>query len=417
MKTHKLFSRDFTMVVIGQIISLFGNAVLRFALPLYLLNETRSAALFGVVSACSFIPMIILSPIGGIVADRVNKRNIMVVLDFCTAALALVYTLLVGKIDLTALTIVTLIILYGIQGAYSPSVQASIPALVSDEQLIPANSVITLVNSLSSLIGPVIGGAVFGFWGIKPVLEMGVICFFVSAVMEIFIHIPFEKKQGGKGILATVKSDMADSVNFVRTQKPIIFKISIYVAMLNLLLSALIIIGMPVIITQKLGFSQQTGNQLYGICEGALAAGGLLGGILAGVLAKKIHIENSAVLLFAGSILVLPIAFALLFSLSPMISYMVILLCCFFIMIFSTVFSIQMLAYVQLVTPPDLIGKIMALVITVSMCATPLGQAMYGGLFEVMSDKLYIIFFFTSAVSCVVALFSKKAFLAIAKDE
>lgn len=193
------------MVVIGQIISLLGNAVLRFALPLYLLNETRSAALFGVVSACSFIPMIILSPSGGIVADRVNKRNIMVVLDFCTAAIALIYTLLVGKIDLTALTIATLILLYGIQGAYSPSVQASIPALVSDEQLIPANSVITLVNSLSSLIGPVIGGAVFGFWGIKPVLEMGIICFFASAVMEIFIHIPFEKKQNSKGILATVK--------------------------------------------------------------------------------------------------------------------------------------------------------------------------------------------------------------------
>ncbi|MDD3368175.1 MAG: hypothetical protein PHP50_04690 [Lachnospiraceae bacterium] len=57
------------MVVIGQIISLFENAVLRFALPLYLLNQTHSAALFGMVSACSFIPMIMLPPIGGIVAD------------------------------------------------------------------------------------------------------------------------------------------------------------------------------------------------------------------------------------------------------------------------------------------------------------------------------------------------------------
>lgn len=414
MKTQKLFSRDFTMVVIGQIISLFGNAVLRFALPLYLLNQTQSAALFGVVSACSFIPMIVLSPIGGIVADRVNKRNIMVVLDFCTAALALVYTLLVGKIDLTALTIATLILLYGIQGAYSPSVQASIPALVSDEQLIPANSVITLVNSLSSLIGPVIGGAVFGFWGIKPVLEMGIICFFASAAMEIFIHIPFEKKQGGKGILATVKGDMANSVNFIRTQKPVIFKIGIYVAMINLLLSALLIIGLPVIITQKLGFSQQMGNQLYGICEGALAAGGLLGGILAGVLSKRLRLESSYILLFAGSILILPIAFALLFSFSSIFSYFIILVCCFLIMAFSTIFSIQMLAYVQLVTPPDLVGKIMALMMTVSMCAAPLGQAMYGGLFEIMSDKLYLIFFFAAAASCAVALFSRKAFSAIA---
>ena len=81
----KLFRRDFTMVVIGQIISLFGNNILRYALPLYLLNKTGSAALYGMVVALSFLPMVILSPVGGIIADRVNKRNIMVCLDFCTA--------------------------------------------------------------------------------------------------------------------------------------------------------------------------------------------------------------------------------------------------------------------------------------------------------------------------------------------
>ncbi len=74
---QQVFSRDFTLVVIGQIISLFGNAILHFALPLYLLRETGSSALFGVVTACSFLPMVILSPVGGAVADRVNKRSMM----------------------------------------------------------------------------------------------------------------------------------------------------------------------------------------------------------------------------------------------------------------------------------------------------------------------------------------------------
>lgn len=87
MEKQKLFQRDFTMVVIGQIISLFGNGILRFALPLYLLRETGSSSLFGIVTACSFIPMVIFSLFGGVVADRVNKRNIMVVLDFSTAFL------------------------------------------------------------------------------------------------------------------------------------------------------------------------------------------------------------------------------------------------------------------------------------------------------------------------------------------
>ena len=86
-----IFRRDFTLVVIGQIISLFGNAILRFALPLYLLRATGSSALFGMVTAASFLPMIVLSLLGGVLADRVNKRNILVALDFSTAALIAVF--------------------------------------------------------------------------------------------------------------------------------------------------------------------------------------------------------------------------------------------------------------------------------------------------------------------------------------
>ena len=93
----KLFRRDFTLVVIGQIISLFGNAILRFALPLYLLRETGSSTLFGVVTACSFAPMVILSMVGGVLADRVNKRDIMVGLDFSTAAIIMLFYFSLGK--------------------------------------------------------------------------------------------------------------------------------------------------------------------------------------------------------------------------------------------------------------------------------------------------------------------------------
>ena len=88
-----LFRRDFTLVVIGQIISLFGNAVVRFVLPLYLLRQTGSPALFGAVGAAAFIPAVLCSPVGGVVADRVNKRNIMVALDFSTACLILAFAL------------------------------------------------------------------------------------------------------------------------------------------------------------------------------------------------------------------------------------------------------------------------------------------------------------------------------------
>lgn len=143
---QKLISKDFMLVVIGQIISLFGNAAIRFALPLYLLNQTGSSVLYGTVTACALIPAILLSPIGGIVADRVNKRNVMVVLDFFTAAVILVFSLLMDGVNLVVLLTITMMLLYGIAGAYQPSVQASIPALVSPEHFVAANSIINMIS-------------------------------------------------------------------------------------------------------------------------------------------------------------------------------------------------------------------------------------------------------------------------------
>ena len=149
----KLFTKDFTLVVIGQIISLFGNAAVRFALPLYLLNLTGSSALYGTVTACAFIPSILLSPVGGMIADRVNKRNIMVVLDFLTSALILGFLFFMQEINIVLLITVTLMLLYGIAGTYQPSVQASIPDLTDQENFMVANSVINTINSFFFLDG------------------------------------------------------------------------------------------------------------------------------------------------------------------------------------------------------------------------------------------------------------------------
>ena len=221
---QKLFSRDFTLVVIGQIISLFGNAIIRFALPLYLLNLTGSSALYGTVTACAFIPAILLSPIGGIVADRVNKRNIMVILDFFTAAVILAFSLLMNGANLVVLLTITLMLLYGIAGAYQPSVQASIPALVGQNRFMEANSVINTVSSFASLTGPVLGGILYSACGLKPVLLVCMVCFTLSAVMEIFIKIPFQKQDLKGGVWKTAKADFAESIRFIRRDKAVIGK-------------------------------------------------------------------------------------------------------------------------------------------------------------------------------------------------
>ena len=72
----KAFNRNFILMIIGQIISLFGNAILRFSLSLYVLQVTGSASIFATILAVSILPTILLSPFGGILADRVSRRSI-----------------------------------------------------------------------------------------------------------------------------------------------------------------------------------------------------------------------------------------------------------------------------------------------------------------------------------------------------
>lgn len=407
---QKLFSKDFTLVVIGQIISLFGNATLRFALPLYLLNLTGSSAQYGTVMACAFIPSILLSPVGGIVADRVNKRNVMVILDFFTAAVILVFFLLMDGGNIVGLLTATLMLLYGIAGAYQPSVQASIPALVAPGNIMAANSMINTISSFSSLTGPVLGGILYSAYGIKPVLWVCMVCFVLSAVMEIFIQIPFQKPASEGSIWKIVKADMTESIRFIRREKPVIGKTLLVVCGINLFLSAMIIVALPYLVTEVFALEASQANRLYGYAQGALAAGGLAGGIGAGIFARKLSVQKAGSLITASALCVFPIAAVLILFPSGMVNYLVLTVCCFIIMILSTVFTVQMMSFMQAETPRNLIGKVIALALTIAMCAQPLGNALYGVLFEICEGREYAVVLFSGAVSLVIAVRAGSAF-------
>ena len=374
---QKLFSKDFMLVIIGQIISLFGNATIRFALPLYLLNLTGSSALYGTVTACAFIPAILLSPIGGIVADRINKRNIMVILDFFTATVILAFSLLINEVNLILLLTITLMLLYGIASAYQPSVQASIPALVNQDNFMVANSIINTISSFASLIGPVLGGVLYSAYG---------------------------------SIWKIAKTDFTESIRFIRKEKPVIGKTLLVIYGINLFLSAMIIVALPYLVTEVLNLEASQANKLYGFAEGALAAGGLIGGISAGIFANKLSIHKSGNLVIACAICVFPISAALILFSSGMINYIVITLCCFFIMIFSTIFTVQMMSFIQTETPQNLIGKVIAVILTVSMCAQPLGNALYGILFEICRGYEYTVVLFSGIISLIIAISTRNIF-------
>ncbi len=403
-KQAPLFRRDFTLVVIGQIISLFGNAILRFALPLYLLRQTGSPALFGAVGAAAFIPAVLCAPIGGVAADRVNKRNVMVLLDFSTAGLILAFALLLGRAPLVPLMVVCLMLLYGIAGAYQPAVQASIPLLAPLEQLTRANAVINMVDTLAALLGPVIGGVLFGAFGIRPILWVGMGCFFLSAVMELFIHIPHSPRTPEGGVLSTVRRDLGESWHFIRREKPVFLSVMLVLALFNLVLSAALVVGIPVAVVQTLGMS----DSRLGITQGAMGLGGLFGGVLTALLGPRLRLRRGGVVLLAASLTAAGMGAALLPGVPPILGWWGVTAMSFAVMVLSTLLVVVLSAAVQGRTPPELLGKVMAFIMAVSNCASPLGQAVYGALFEVCPS--WAVLLGAAGAAALAALYSRRVF-------
>ena len=378
----------FWALAAAQTVSLFGNAVLRFALPLHVLGVTGSSAAMGVVTACAWVPYIALAPIGGVAADRIRKRLIMAALDAVMAAVCAAYLLLSGTADVVGLAVAALVALYAVQSIYQPTVQASVPALVGRAAIQRGTAVVSQVSMLSSLVGPVLGGLLFGLFGIGPVVAVSGALFAASAVLvAAAVRVPFTPLPRDAGIVRTAAEDLAAALRFLHEGRPVIFRMIMLATAFNLVLSSFVVIGAPVVVTQVLGLSAQ----LMGFAEGALALGGLAGGIAAGALAGRLGLSSSPAVLAAGSLAMLLVAAACALPLPSMGSYALVVAGLFLTMACCTLFSVQAVSFVQGETPKDLIGKVMALVMALANCATPVGALAYGWLLDAFRGGVPIV--------------------------
>ncbi|MCL2054237.1 MAG: MFS transporter [Oscillospiraceae bacterium] len=390
---NKLFRRDFSLVVAGQIISILGSAVLRFALNLYILDMTGRADIFGILIAISAIPAILFTPLGGAIADRFNRRNLMVIFDFSASAVVIVLLILLilqggGYLPVVVIG-VFLVVLSMISSMYQPAVQASVPVLVCEEKLASGNGIVTGVGALSGLLGPVLGGVLYGIVGLNALVTASCAAFFLSAVMEMFIRMPFAKPGRDKSMALTIIDDMKLGLRYVVREKPTILKLIILAAALNLFMSPLFIVGVPYILRITLNSSEG----MYGIGMGILELSSIIGAILTGAVTKKLRLSDIYRLLLVASVLILPIAL----SVTPVIlgfgywqSFAMMIFFSALVTALATMLSVFVITVVQKVTPNEILGKVMGIIMAVAGCAAPLGMALYGFAFEQFSNAIYI---------------------------
>lgn len=403
---QKLFTRNFTFLILGQVSSLIGNYTLKFALSMYVLEQTGSASIFAGLLALSLLPTILLSPFGGILADRADRRNIMVALD-TLSGLSVIIAAFILPLGQEIIVIGALLVVLSILGAFeSPTVQACVPQMLSGDNIIKGNAVVNQVASIASLITPFWGSIFYTAFGIQPVFYAAAACFFITALLECFIRLTYNNPGYKMKISTVIRGDLSESMRFLRREQPNILKLLLLAALVSLFVAGTAVVGFPYLVRTVLGLSAEH----YGMAESAMGIASVLGSLLVAVLSAKLRPRYMSIVFVAVGFCLIPCGIAFLLPAGVFARYIILLLLFCACQLGCSFFSTYAISVIQERTPEHLMGKVMSYVFTLSMCAQPIGQIVYGALFDQFTHSVYWVLIPSGIIVCVIGMASTKFF-------
>lgn len=406
-------NKNFIIIVIGQIISLFGNAIQRFSMSLYLLEFTGSTAAFARILAISTIPYIIFAPIAGRLSDNINRKKIMVYLDLICSAVIGVYAFILLKGHDHELIVGTVMFILSICATlYGPAVTSSIPQIVEEEKLTSANGVINQVGSIVNFAGPILAGVVYGLLGIKAIVIINAISFLISAIMEMFLNIPDVTKEDVESIdnekvisMKFVKQscvDMKESFIYLKNEKKVILGIIASYALCNIFLVPILSIVAPYFINVFLGLP----SEIFGIVEAVCVLGMILGGFIISVKPnmfsiKKVHYTYLPMI--GGVIIIATLGFL---KLNPYVLASIFAFGGLVIMLSVALSNVLTLTFIQKQIPGNMLGRVSAFSTAIATISVAPGQLLFGQVID-MGIPLGVILIITAIFNIGLMLFIK----------
>lgn len=408
----KALNKNFVFLIIGQVLSMFGTVLLKFTVSLLILDLTSSAALFGTITAISCLPPIFLSPIGGIIADRNNKRNLMIALDGLYGIMAVLLVLSLSFSNVLVLISIIMVGLAVVSSFETPAVQSSIPLIQGKDHLIQSNAIVSQINMLANLIGPLLAGLLYSAVGKSDLQDVRIIflgcasCFFSAAILEMFIKIPTITLTPINSPLQAVKKDLGEGFYFLTSKQVYVFKAILLNAAFVLLIQPLITTGAPFIIRVVLNL----GSVLNGLSQVAMGVAGLIGGIIAGIIVNKFKTDKTYRLFWIMGMSISAFGSALLFNLATNLTYAIFVIISIIIFISASIAGIFIMSAIQQNVPDDILGRVMSFYSAIVSAALPIGILLYGYLYEKFINYLPGIMFLTSIAIFVVGYIGKKIY-------
>lgn len=301
--------RNLVLFSAGKSVSMFASSIYSFAIGLYVLNLTGSALNYATTIMLHILPMILVSPIAGVMADKIQKRNLIVGMDVANGFLFLALLIISSKggLSLSAIYLTT-ILLSVFSSIFNISFEASKPNLVRPESRLKLNSMSKLIDSTTSILGPTLGGVMFALIDIQLFILINCISFFLSAISEMFIDYNFHPDTETLDN-PPFMSQLAKGTKFMLHSR-VIRKVFILFVIINFLLGFSVNVPMPYIINQVLGLPPE----FFGFISSMFPLGLIFGTLTIGRVLKKGSYFNiltitTCLLALLASIVGLPLAF------------------------------------------------------------------------------------------------------------
>lgn len=361
--------RTFYTLVLTQTFSLMGSRISSLAMGIWIYGDTGNATPLALVAFFATVPTMLAGFISGVLADRWDRRYVMMLADVGQAVgtVLLLVSVLSGRFELWHLYVVTLIqaIFAIFQG---PAFSAAVTMLIADEQRDRANAIQQMSSPAAGIIAPVIAGVIYAAVGLVGAILVDLATFAVAMGVLFVVRIP-QPVQTAEG-LATRGSVWKESLGGLAylNQRRILLFMLLYISLVNFLVGGIGVLSTPYILSR-------TGNHeaLLGLLLGVMNVGMLAGAIIMGAWGgtrPRIHTIMIGIIMLGLLValvgvvqtpLLLGVALALMLMPAPFI-------------------NTAIMSMMQVKIPPDLQGRVFALMGQMSLLLLPLSYLIVGPL-------------------------------------
>ena len=298
MQNNKGWISQLSIVLTGQIFSLMGSGIVQFAIIWWITFNFKSASALATATIMGVLPVILFSPFAGVVADKYNRKLVMIVADAFTALVTFVFFLIVlGNPDSTDVfskeMIYVLLFLRAIGSAFhQPAFESSMPLIIPKDHLVRGAAITQMLRSGINMVAPMLGAVLFGVMGLKYILMIDVVTAIIAIFSLTLIQLPdLGRQDQSPSTLHGYMSDLKLGLKYIYNWKGLLALIIVF-AMANFLLAPMLALISKVI---YLYFSTDSSD--FAFFEMALSIGLILGSLSLSVWGgtrRKIVIVNVA---------------------------------------------------------------------------------------------------------------------------